>query len=112
MDIIENFNPVDQSLYSDMVPHWSNKNNRLENWTYTNFSDSISEIKSSLEEIGIPKEKDIDLSSCFEIGSEHLLYGLTAVKNCLACKILSDFGGFRCRYRTYVFILYAAFLGS
>ena len=29
--------------------------------------------------------------SCQEIGSEHLLYGLCAVENCIASKILQEF---------------------
>ena len=29
--------------------------------------------------------------SCSEIGTEHLLYGLSAVKNCIASKILQEF---------------------
>lgn len=30
--------------------------------------------------------------SCNEIGTEHILYGLTAVENCIASRILADFG--------------------
>ena len=29
--------------------------------------------------------------SCTEVGTEHLLYGLCAVKNCIASKILQEF---------------------
>ena len=30
--------------------------------------------------------------SCNEIGTEHILYGLTAVENCIASRILNEFG--------------------
>ena len=44
LDLIEDYDPVDKSLYSDMLPHGPNG---IYTWSYTNFSDSISETKKT-----------------------------------------------------------------
>ena len=43
-ELIEEFDPVDKTLYSDMVPHGENDKYT---WSYTNFSDQISATKKT-----------------------------------------------------------------